>query len=198
MFWLTALAVAICLLPGVISWLTGIRLMRFRDDPALPERLQARSVLIVRIVVLAGLALILLPGSPAWKVPFIALPLMLAGFLVRRRVFGEQWGLGMYLLFLVRVTAAFWGFWLLLGLSPSLVHAAGPWRWVVAAVLAAALVLWTTFYAAIFVWLMQGRPFSSPPLFDRVIRLTKIRPPLLVRFADSGARFAGAFALASL
>ena len=80
MSWLTASAIAISLIPGVASWLSGIRLIRLRDDPALPERLQARSVLIGRVTAVAMVPAILLPGSFSWKLLLIVSSLILGDF----------------------------------------------------------------------------------------------------------------------
>ena len=198
MSWLTASAIAISLIPGVASWLSGIRLIRLRDDPALPERLQARSVLIGRVTAVAMVPAILLPGSFSWKLLLIVSSLILGDFPLRRRVLDERWGLGGYLRFLVQILIAVGGFWLILLFSPRLIESAEPWRWVAASGLAAILLPWSTFYTTMFVWIMRGRVFSPPPEFDRVTRLARIRLPLLVSISDPGGRLLNAFALPSL
>lgn len=198
MSWLTAAAIVLSLLPGVFSWISGIRLIQLRDDPALPERLHARSVQVGWFTAVAFVPVVMLPGSLVWKIPLVLLSLILGDFPVRRRVFEERWGLGRYLLFTGQIVAAVGAFWLILLFSPGLVAGAGTSRWVVASLLAIMLLLWSVFYTTVFVWVMRGRPFSPPPLFDRITRQTKIRTPLLVSFKDPGGRFINAFAFPSL
>ena len=199
MLWLTALAFVLSIIPGVASYLTGIRLVRLRDDPALPERLQARSALVGWITVATLVPVILmLPGSRAWKVPLVILALVVGNYPSRRRIYEEQWGLGTHVIYLVRLWVAVGGFWVLLGFAPRLVLDGGPWRWAVASVLALVLFLWSTYYTNVFVWLLRGHPFSPPPLFDRITRQARTRPPLLVRLEVPGGRIINAVALASL
>src|SRR5215470_9370082 len=129
---LIALSLLVALVPGVVAWWTGHRLVARRDDPALPERIIARASRLVQVM--AALPLL------GWYV---------GGFPTHKVLHEERRGLAGYLLATGRWWLAALGIWTLLAFSPAIISAAGPARWPVAAVLAATLIAWELAYVDI-------------------------------------------------
>lgn len=189
---------ALATVPGLFALLRSRSLVPRADDPAFPERLFAlrRELAQVSGVALSGSLL----AAPSWA-PWL-LPLGLAGaaagaFPVRRAAFGETWGLGAYLSHLARLTLAFAGFWLALGLLPLLLWPL-PWpAWLLAAGL---LQAWSAAHPHLARLLLRARSLDRPdllPRLDAVSSRSSARRPAILVAGARGGRWVNAFALPS-
>src|SRR6266850_6178357 len=145
--------------PGVFAWWSGRRLVRRRDDPALAERLLARAQHTQRVTLLTCVCLPFAAGQYYWfAVLGLVLGLWVCDYPSRRVLLDERWAPATYLLWQLRFHLAWLGFWFALLLAPTVIQAAGVWRWPVAITLALLLGLWATGYTQTFLWLVQARP----------------------------------------
>src|SRR5438128_11255607 len=154
----TFVSLAAAALPGVVAWWTGRRLLVRRDDPALPERIVARSYRLVQVMGAAvGVIFFVSPHTP-WLLVLPLLGLYVGGFPAHKVLHEERRGLASYLLSSARWWLAGFGIWTLLAFSPAIISAAGAARWPVAALLAVALVPWNFLYAHILRNILASRP----------------------------------------
>jgi hypothetical protein len=150
-------AFAVVLLPGIAAWWTGRRLIPLRDNPALPERLMARRTRLAQAAGICWAGQLILPGGSLWMLAPGLLALLTGSFASRRALFGETWGLGPYLAWVLRLGVASVGFWTLLAAAPALVEWAGG-SWLAMGVLTAVLLAWSVWFAAIFRATIGARP----------------------------------------
>lgn len=198
---------ALTLLPGILAWLGGRRLVAAADDPCLPERLWAlrRRLSSVTAIILAFLLLGAGAGLTAWTTFWWAVPLLilgraLGGFPGRRRLLGETWSLLAYLRFFAGWFAASLGFWLLLAVVPALLN--GVPAFALSSSLCALLLLaWNHWSAAIARTCLGAAPLTDPSwrtAFEPILRASRIGTPGIWRFGPAGSAFANALALPSV
>lgn len=185
--------------PGGFAWWSGRRLVRQPDDAALAERLLARHEATQQVALLSCLSLAFAAGRYYW---FAVLGLLLGTWIgdypSRRRLLEERWTLPTCVLWQVRFHIAWLGFWFALLLAPTVIQAAGTWRWPVAAVLALLLGLWSHRCTAVFVWLVRARPMPWPAAaWDAISARSRVPRPRLFRMPVPGGRFVNAFAFPS-
>ena len=141
----TFVSLAAAALPGIVAWWTGRRLLARRDDPALPERIVARSYRLVQLTAGAvGVILVVSPYTP-WILVLPLLGLYVGGFPAHKVLHEERRGVVSYLLSSARWWLAAFGIWTLLAFTPAIISAAGPVQWPVTVLLAAVLVLYAIF-----------------------------------------------------
>ena len=197
-----ALLALIALLPAVISWWSGRKLLALVDDPILPERMNAnqRRTSLSFIVALAGLAA-LGPSSLFWTGPLAFLSAHAASFPVRRAIFGETWSLGAYLSFFSRMMFGLFGFWVVLMGTPAFTRLAGSADWIAGGVLAAVLLLWNAHYPDVVRYFMRATPLEEGELLSRFRELagkSALPQPRFETVRLGGGVVANALALPSL
>ena len=198
----SALLALIALLPGVISWWSGRKLIALVDDPILPERMIAnqRRNASSFVLAFAGLAS-LSPGSLFWTAPLVFLSAHAATYPVRRVIFGETWGLGAYLSFFSRMMIGLFGFWVVIMGMPGLARLAGRADWVAGIGLAAALLFWNARYADVVRYCLRTRPMEEGDLLARFRELANrcaLPQPRFEMVELGGGVVANALALPSL
>jgi Zn-dependent protease with chaperone function len=181
--------------PGVFAWWSGRRLARRHDDPALAERLLARSQHTQRVMLLSCVALAFAAGAYYWfAVLGLVACLWVGEYPSRRVLLDEDWGPHTYLLWRLRFNIGWLGFWFVLMLAPTVIALAGIWRWPVACGLAALLGLWALFHTPIFLWLARARPRLWRPEWQPIIDRSRATRPRLFEMPVPGGRFVNAFA----
>ncbi len=193
------LATALSLVPGLLTWAWGRKLVRATDDPALPERVLAWRHRSAAVFAGAGAILLVAMSREApWAVPLLVLARLAGGFPARRALFGERWDFVSYLAYLARLTLGVGGFWLSLILAPAVVAWARPHSWPVAAALALVLAAWGLASPRVLLWVTGATPLARPELEARFAaiagRSTAPMPRLWV-FGHPEGRTANAFAL---
>jgi Zn-dependent protease with chaperone function len=197
------LSLGIALVPGVYRWWTTRRFRGAADDPALAERWWTYRMRAVYVSTgSAALCGMLSPLGLVLTLPVLWIGSAIGGFRARRIVFGEQWSLGAYLVWTLRLVFGVWGFWIALALAPWSAMA-GP-GWTVPLALAALLGAWQHWYAAILRWCLSARPLNpedeSPALvegFARVLGRSTIARPGVWRAGPPESTLANAVALPS-
>jgi hypothetical protein len=90
-----AIAILLCLSPGLLAYLWGRKLVPFKEDPAFAERYLIRSK---QIYMVAFIALIASPFVATLPWPVYPLVTVLAaltgGFSARKKLFDEEWDSG--------------------------------------------------------------------------------------------------------
>src|SRR5262245_47035098 len=196
---LSALSLAVALAPGVVAWWTGRRLVARRDDPALPERIIARTSRLVQVMAASVGVLFLSPYKP-WIFVLALLGLYVGGFPAHKALHEERRGLAAYLLASGRWWPAALGIWTLLAFAPAIISAAGSARWPVAALLAATLVAWQIAYVDILRRIIGARPLvreDLAPRFAAIVARARAAAPQILRYGFRGGRVVSAFALPS-
>jgi len=194
----TFVSLAAAALPGVVAWWTGRRLLVRRDDPALPERIVARSYRLVQVLAAAVSVILVVGPYTPWMLVLPLLGLYVGGFPAHKVLHEERRGLVSYLLSSARWWLATLGIWTLLAFTPAIISAAGAARWPVAALLAVALVLWNIFYAQTLRLVLDARPLSREdlgPRFAAIVARARAANPKVLRFGFPGGRVVNAFAL---
>jgi len=193
-----ALLPAFVVLPGVFAWWSGRQLLRRRDDAALTERLLTRQQHAHDVLFLSAVLVVVAAGSYSW---FAVLVLVLGSWIgeypSRRVLLEEQWTLATCLRWHVRFGLAWLGLPFMLLLAPSVIQAAGPSRWPVAAALAVVLGVWANQYTPTFLWLVRAAPMPWPPGWQALSESSGTRRPHLLRMPVPGGRVVNAFAFPS-
>ena len=193
-----ALLPAFVVLPGVFAWWSGRQLLRRRDDAALTERLLTRQQHAHDVLFLSAGLVVVAAGSYSW---FAVLVLVLGSWIgeypSRRVLLDEQWTLATCLRWHVRFGVAWLGLPFMLLLAPSVIQAAGPSRWPVAAALAVVLGVWANQYTPTFLWLVRAAPMPWPPGWQALSESSGTRRPHLLRMPVPGGRVVNAFAFPS-
>ncbi len=191
------------LLPAALRWAWGRALIRHLDDPALPERLlanQRRSQLVLFICIVPILYGRLV--NPLWGLPALVVARGVAGYPLRKRLFGETWSLVAYLSFFGRLLIAVYGFWILLLNTPMLVGWFGRFDWLAAIAVGAVLVAWNERAIEIIRWSLRARPIADPELLARFEQMAAVacggRQPHFEYVDMGGGALANAVALPSL
>jgi Zn-dependent protease with chaperone function len=189
---------AFIVVPGVFAWWSGRRLARHPDDPALAERLLARTQHRLLVTVLSCAGLGFAAGSYYW----LAVLVLVAGLWIgdypsRRVLLDERWGLPTYFLWQLRFGIAWLGFWFALLLAPTAIQAADIWRWPAAIAAALLIGLWAARYTQMFLWLVRARPRLWRVEWQPIIDRSRATRPRLYDMPVPGGRFVNAFAFPS-
>jgi len=192
----------LALVPAVLRWWWGRSLARYIDDPLLPERLAAHSRR-VGIAAAFGGALVVAasPSSLLWAIPLLIVGQMAGGYPFRKLLYGETWGLRGYLWFFGRLIAVMFGFWILLGFTPSIAADAGRYDWIAALAMAAVLLAWNHWNADLLRTVLKTRPITDPllvPRFEALVAKAGVPMPRFEYVAMNGGFLANAVALPSL
>ncbi|MGE5814745.1 MAG: M48 family metalloprotease, partial [Acidobacteriota bacterium] len=162
------LLVLIAATPAVMRWLLGRRVVRLANDPAVAERMLTLTRQSAPVIALAIAALLVLaPRSAFWTLPLVILLRLIAGYPIRRALFGETWSLARYLSFFVCLVVAVFGLWTVIAMLPVVVALAGRWEWPVAVLLAAVSIAWNARTADVARWLLRTAPVQDAPTLDR-------------------------------
>ena len=196
------LAAAIALVPALVVHIRGRKIVRFADDPALPERLHAGRQVMTGWFAATIATLLVLTGSAAiWAMPLAAIAYLAAGLPLRRVLYNETWSLASYLSFTIRFFIAGWSFWLLVCALPALAFWAGERAWIVAVAAGTGLILLGSHQTEVIRWLIGARPVADEALrarFDRLVAGTGLTAPHLEVIDLKGGSLANAFAAPSL
>jgi Zn-dependent protease with chaperone function len=192
------IVLAAVLASGVFYWWSGRHLVRRPDDPALPERILIRQQHAMLVLVLSCVLLMYAAGMSFW-LAFVGLLVAswIGDYPSRRVVFDETWTLGAYLRWHARFTTGYLGFWFGVLAAPSIIQAAGAWRWPVAGTLAAVLGVWGHHYSAVLLWIVRARPLAAAEAWVPILERSQAPPPRLLAMPVPGGRFVNAFALPS-
>jgi Zn-dependent protease with chaperone function len=201
--WVTSLFIVpvLLLLGAFVAWFDGRHLIPERRSPAFPERwwgYLARQVGVGGLLVAAMLFGI---STHMWSLglALTACALLVAHYPVRRAAYGETWGLVRYVATTLRRAAAFFGFWILLAVTPQLILASPDHRWLAASILAALLLGGLRYRREVVLFLVRATPLvHTPEGFDRVLAHADIAVPVTVyRAGVTGGLWADSFALPS-
>src|SRR3989441_3856441 len=193
-----ALLLVFMFLPGAFAWWSGRQLVRQQGDAALAERLLARQQHAQQVMLVSCLLLAFPAGQYYWFAVLGLIPGTRVGKYPSRRVLlGERWRLATYVLWHLRFNVAWLGFWFSLLLAPTLIQAAGPWRWPAAGILALLLGLWANRYTPTFLWLVRAQPMPWPADWPAISQRSRAPRPRLLRMPVPGGRFVNAFAFPS-
>src|SRR2546429_1003715 len=189
---------AFIVVPGVFAWWSGRRLVRRPDDPALAERLLARTQHTQRVTVLSCVCMAFGAGPYYWlAVLALIVGLWIGDYPSRRVLLDERWGPATYLLWQLRFSIAWLGFWFALLLAPTAIQAADIWRWPAAIALALLLGLWAARSTQMFLWLVRARPRLWRVDWQPIIDRSRATRPRLFEMPVPGGRFVNAFAFPS-
>src|SRR5438477_77002 len=143
--------------------------------------------------------LVVVAAGPYAGVAVLALVLgaWIGDYPSRRVLLDEQWTLATCLRWQGRFSVAWLGLPFMLLLAPSVIQAAGPLRWPVAAALALVLGLWAHQYTPTFLWLVRAAPMPWPSGWQALSESSHARRPHLLRMPVPGGRFVSAFAFPS-
>lgn len=121
------------------------------------------------------------------------LSVAVGSFPTRRRLLQERWSVGKYLITMGRFWLALTGFWLVLIITPGIVHVAGAARLPVAIFLAVLLLVWSIRHSDVFLKLVGARRQPLGPAFSEIIQRAGIHPPRLFTLDFEGGRVVNAF-----
>ena len=123
----------IALLPAAFAVWTGRRLL----DPAFAERLLVQRT---RSGVVSGICVVLLMALAwdhfVWELTLLIATRMAVGYRIRRALYRETWSFGGYISFFSRLIVASFGFWVALGVMPTIAMMAHSRDWMLAGLLA--------------------------------------------------------------
>jgi Zn-dependent protease with chaperone function len=162
------IAAILALVPGVTAFWWGRAAAADAADPARAERLAAmRKRTGQTFGSCAAVLLVTALGHCVWALPLMVFARMVAGYYVRRTLYGETWSLAGYLSFFVRLVGASFGPWVVIAVSPGLVASWPAHPWLAASLLTAALWAWNEFYSDAFRFVMRARPIAGGDLLAR-------------------------------
>ena len=98
------------LVPGVVAFWWGLAAAADAADPTRGERLAAIRKRVSPVFGFCGAILFVTAIDHCiWALPLMVFARMVAGYYIRRTLYGETWSLGAYLSFFLRLIAAsFW------------------------------------------------------------------------------------------
>lgn len=162
------LAVAIALAPAVLRLVWGRPLARLIDDPVLPERLAANRRRNTQAVAASFAVLVVgFTAIATWTVPLMLIARGVAGYPLRKQLYGETWSPGAYLWFFSRLVIAMFGFWILLAVMPTFAFGEGDRGWMLSTAAAAVLIAWHVRSADVLRVLLRVRPIADKALLTR-------------------------------
>jgi Zn-dependent protease with chaperone function len=193
------LIVPVLLLLGwLLAWFDGRHLIPERHSPAFPEQWWAY---LMRLVGLGGLlvaAMVFGISAHMWSLglALTAGALLVSHYPIRRAAYGESWGLIRYVVTAVRRGAAFFGFWILLAVTPQVIVAVPDHRWLAASSLGALLLGGLRYRREFVLFLVRATPLMHmPDEFGRVLAHADIAVPVTTyRAGVPGALWADSFA----
>src|SRR6185369_4109530 len=197
------LAAFIAVLPAAFAVWSGRRILALSDSSTVPERLLAnrtRNGFVTALCggLVGGFAFQHLP----WALFLLVLTRLGASYSFRRQLHRERWSFFRYFSFYVRLTAAVFGFWLLLALTPWFVSRAAPFQWAVAGAFAAILLAWNEAYSSVFRALLRARPVDDAQITARFeemrVRCSGVTEVRLEQVDLRGGAFINAVALPSI
>ena len=187
------------LLGGVVAWLGGSYLMPERRSAIFPERWWG---LVAGLIALGGLlaGAIVLGGSPdMWSIglALTAAALLVGHYPLRRAAYDESWGVVRYVVTTARRAGAFFGFWMLVAITPQLIVLAPGHRWLVASILSALMLAGLRYRREIVLYLVSATPLERvPEAFSRVLGQADTAVPVTVyRAGVPGGLWATSFSL---
>ena len=201
--WVTRLLIVpvLLLLGWLVAWSEGRQLIPEQRSAAFPERWWAYRA---RLVALGGLlvtAMVVGVSPHMWSLglALTAATLVLAHYPVRRAAYGETWRLVDYVGAAVSRGTAFFGFWILLALTPQLIVGNPDHRWVTAASVAALLLGAVRYRREIVLQLVRATRLEFvPDGFAHVLARADIAGSVTVyRAGVTGGLWAHSFALPS-
>jgi Zn-dependent protease with chaperone function len=196
------LALGFALIPGVVAWWTGRRILRSIDDPALPELLMASRQRSITVAAFSIVMLIASGGRHAlWGLPLQLIVFLIGSYPLRRALRGETTSLPAHLWYSVRSIVGGFGFWMLLGCTPLIVSAFGQRWWPASVVLLVVLLLWEQWYPRLWLWFHDAVPLVDPALVPRlqaIVAQAGMQPRETFRVGAPGTRFVNALALPSV
>lgn len=192
-----ALVLSFCALPGLFAWWSGGRIVRRLDDPALPERLLQRNAHLQLLLIASVAAAVVSRARYSWIALALGLLAVWVGDLPSRRVlFEERWSLGTYLGWQVRLTLAWFGFWMLLAIAPVVVYGLGTTLGLpVAVLLASVLIAWNHRFRDVFLRVLRATTIPARASWEPVLQRTRVPRPGLYELPVPGGRFVNAVAL---
>jgi Zn-dependent protease with chaperone function len=179
----TVLLVIVAAVPALLRWWFGRGIVRRASDPAVAERMleTARKTAPATVLAIAVL-LVLSPRAAFWTLPLLLLLRLVAGYPIRRALFGETWSLTGYVSFFLRLIVAIYGLWIAIALLPALIANTGRWHWAAALALAAILVAWNGRTASVVRWILRVEPISRPELVGRFTAMANATTVPVPRF----------------
>jgi len=196
------ITIALALVPAALRWWWGRSIARRLDDPVIAERLVAHNT---RVGVATGAcAMLIMSGWPSafpWTMPLLVAAQSVAGYPLRKALYGETWSLAGSLAFKARLGTAVFGFWVLLALTPWLASMASSYDWLVGLALAAMLSCWSHYYTDLTRTILRARPVADPLLLERfhgLVAQCGIPVPRFEYVEMRGGVLANALALPSL
>src|SRR5215475_11776900 len=113
------LAAFIAVLPAAFAMWSGRQILALSDNSTVPERLLANRARNGFVTALCGGALVAIAFRHLpWALALLVLTRLGASYSFRKQLHRESWGFVTYVSFFLRLTAAVFGFWLLLALTP--------------------------------------------------------------------------------
>jgi len=197
------LAAFIAVLPAAFAMWSGRQILALSDHSTVPERLLADRTRNGFVTALCGgmLGAIAFQHLP-WTLALLVLTRMGASYSIRKQLHRESWSFGRYFSFVTRLTAAVFGFWLLLALTPWFVSKAEPHEWAVAGVFATVLLAWNEGYGIVLRTFLRARPVGDPGIARRFeemrARCTGIPAVSLEQVDLRGGSYISAVALPSI
>jgi len=195
-------AVILALAPGVVAFWWGRAAAADASDPTRGERLAAIRKRASPVFGFCGAILFVTAiDDCVWALPLMVFARMVAGYYVRRTLYGETWSLAAYFSFYLRLIAASFGPWILIAISPALVASWPAHPWLAATLLTLALCVWNEFYSDAFLLLMRTRPIAAGDLLARFNALAErcaLGPVWFGQVTLRGGVLANAVALPSI
>lgn len=195
-----ALPLLVALVPGVIAWWTGRRILRAVSEPALAERWKKRQGLVVATCVYALIALNFLTDAWLAHAALTVLLTLTLGFGARKRLFDERWSVLAYLGQVLRIQLGLAGFFLLTAFAPmAMATAPEDLEVPLGTALLIALLLASRFGHALSRWILGAQPLQDEDLraeLDRVLERAETPGPVTVLEAGHpGGRWVNAMAM---
>jgi Zn-dependent protease with chaperone function len=195
------IAAVLALLPGVAAFWWG-RAAADAADPVRAERLAAMRKRTGPVFgFCAAILLVTARDECVWAIPLLAFARMVAGYYVRRAVYGETWSLTAYLSFFLRLITAALGPWVVIAVSPGLVASWPTHPWLAASLLTVALCAWNECYSDVFIFVMRASPIAAGDLLARFNALAErcaLPPVWFGQLMLRGGMLANAVALPSI
>jgi Zn-dependent protease with chaperone function len=161
-------AVILALAPGGVAFWWGRAAARDVSDPTRGERLAAIRKRASPVFGFCGAILFVTAIDDCiWALPLMVFARMVAGYYIRRTLYGETWSLVAYLSFFGRLIVAAFGLWIVIAMSPGLIASWPAHPWLAASLLTAALCVWNEFYSDVFLFLIRARPIPAGDLLAR-------------------------------
>jgi Peptidase family M48 len=187
------------LLGGVVAWLGGWYLIPERRSAIFPERWWGHVAGLMGLGGLLAGAMVLGVSPDAWSLglALTATGLLVGHYPLRRAAYEEDWGVVRYVVTTARRAGAFFGFWMLVAITPQLIVNNPHHRWLAASTLAALMLAWARYRHEIVLYLVNATPLGRPPeAFSRVLAQTNMAAPVRVyRAGVPGGLWATSFSL---